>query len=629
MIVCLSIIYFAGNFCRIKSAIALGAKRIERLLSCPQDKLIAEFDLFFKNTWERNGKGYWIDSLTYNLYIRNKNVSTSSREHNESHQNPSNHSEESKQMVGTSDEFAASQTRRSRNGTGTMAFDMQHRNAHNNALANRGQSPICSSFEVLNEPYFPGFYSSSDFGRLNSEASVHHYYNTRTSYERYQPFGQIPYDWRNEYEDGPQNASSGYYWEYGSGGFNSENVCPVDESMLMQQRFGFPYFNEYPPAPVNMNSYVPFPPPHAYMHGNSFGPFEYFPGYNMPHYHNTATFPSEWFPPRPFYEGGFAEPFDYGMSVPHLDHQRQMAINHGSSSGSSSKQKWPARGRNSENPPDSRIIDKDVNSGATESSRKTSRPGGMNENRVGQSTKGTELREDTSTEAINSDFQGNKLPMTMPNTSVPSYTPALAGPSSSRQGTVDDQRFRPVADGSSRPSFQVPPRFPFNNLPTQDGLGNLYPPESSVSSRFAQHVPYTSHHRAPTSGYFVNRGCDILDSDFLSHWLNLQYGRFCKDQISREAFPSSSTQPMHLRPHFAGHRRPQQGIMNVMENGQTPVPVMPYGEVSPLHGDINERAGFWLPRTSDGTGTYLPKANPSSYQVNILTTLFSCECAII
>ncbi|KAL9312889.1 hypothetical protein ACSQ67_018341 [Phaseolus vulgaris] len=531
-----------GNFSRIKSAITLGAKRIERLLSCPEDNIIAEFDLFFKNTWERNGNGYWIDAVTYKLYRRNKNV-TSSREHYGSHgiyQNPSNHSQESKQMLGTSDdEFAASQTWRSKNGsifTGTMAFDIQH----NNALANTGQSPICSSYEVHDTPY-----SSSEFGRLYSEASIHHYYKTRISSEKYQPFGQISY----EYEDGPQNTSSDYYCEYGLG-FNDDYFCPVDESMLMQQEnFGFPYFNEDLPPHVLAS---------GYMHENSsFGLFredapssEYFPGYNMSHYHNTAPFPSEWFPARPFYEGNLLN---------HLIIACQYLIQ-------TIKEKWLL----------TMVPALDV----------TSRVGGVNENRVGESTIGTDLRENTTTEAINSDFQalqlGKKLSMTVPNSSSPYYAPALVGPSSSRQGTVDDQRFRPAADGSSRPSFQVPTMFPFYNLPTQ------------TETTFAATNDVDL-------GYFVNEGYDVLDSDFLSYWLNLQYGRFCKNQISKDVFPLSSTLPMHLRAQFAGHRKPQH------------VPVIPYGDAPPLHGDTNERVGFWLPRTSDGTGTYFPKPNPSSY----------------
>ncbi|CAJ1974368.1 unnamed protein product [Sphenostylis stenocarpa] len=610
-----------GNLSRIKSAIALGAKRIQRLLACPEDNVIAEIDLFFKNTWERNGKGNWIDKLTCNLHLRNKSVTTS-RVHHGSHsiyQNPSNHSEESKQMLGSSDEFAASQTWSLRNNnisTDKMAFDIDHTNTMNNALADGGQRPVSSSYGVHDTRYFPGFYYSSEFGHLCSEPSTHHYYKTRISSEKHQPFVQISY----ECEDNPENTSSGYYCEYGLG-VNDENVFPVDEAMMTQQEFGFSYFDEYLPALVNVNSCdVSFRPPRVlasgYMHGNSFGvfredapSFEYFPGHNMPYSHDSAPFPSEWFPvPRSPYEGEYTAPFHYSvLAPPHSDHHtpKDYVV--------TTKQKC------GENPPDSRIVNKDVNCRETGSSCKSSPPGGENENWVGQSTIGIDhdLRENISTEAINSYCQapqfGSKLSKTVPNSPVPDYTPVLVDPPSSSQRTVDDQSFQLVA---------VPTMFPFYNRPiaaTNDvgmmhaGLGYLYPPESSFSSDFAQHVNYASHDAVATSGYFENEGYDILDGNFSSYWLNLQYGRYCKNKKSKEVLSPSSKLPMNLRAQFAWHRKPQQGIMNIMKRVQTPIPVMPSGDASPLLGDMNERVGFWLPRTSDGTGTYFPKANPSSY----------------
>ncbi|KAI7727104.1 LOW QUALITY PROTEIN: hypothetical protein M8C21_013240 [Ambrosia artemisiifolia] len=46
-----------GNFYRIRSAFAFGAKRLARLLDCPQENLVAEINQFFTNTWERHGSG--------------------------------------------------------------------------------------------------------------------------------------------------------------------------------------------------------------------------------------------------------------------------------------------------------------------------------------------------------------------------------------------------------------------------------------------------------------------------------------------------------------------------------------------------------------------------------------------
>ncbi|KAH6767345.1 nucleotidyltransferase [Perilla frutescens var. hirtella] len=46
-----------GNFFRIRSAFAFGAKRLARLLDCPKEKLIFEVNQFFMNTWKRHGSG--------------------------------------------------------------------------------------------------------------------------------------------------------------------------------------------------------------------------------------------------------------------------------------------------------------------------------------------------------------------------------------------------------------------------------------------------------------------------------------------------------------------------------------------------------------------------------------------
>ncbi|CAL9749740.1 unnamed protein product [Musa acuminata subsp. burmannicoides] len=46
-----------GNFFRIRSAFAFGAKRLARLIECPKDDIIAEVNQFFMNTWKRHMSG--------------------------------------------------------------------------------------------------------------------------------------------------------------------------------------------------------------------------------------------------------------------------------------------------------------------------------------------------------------------------------------------------------------------------------------------------------------------------------------------------------------------------------------------------------------------------------------------
>ncbi|KAL3615707.1 hypothetical protein CASFOL_041368 [Castilleja foliolosa] len=51
-----------GNFFRIRSAFAFGAKRLARLLECPEENLKFEVNQFFMNTWERHGSGHRPDA---------------------------------------------------------------------------------------------------------------------------------------------------------------------------------------------------------------------------------------------------------------------------------------------------------------------------------------------------------------------------------------------------------------------------------------------------------------------------------------------------------------------------------------------------------------------------------------
>ncbi|KAJ6847112.1 uncharacterized protein M6B38_284895 [Iris pallida] len=57
-----------GNFFRIRSAFAFGAKRLTRLLECPKENIIAEVNQFFMNTWERHGSGNRPDAPNSSLW---------------------------------------------------------------------------------------------------------------------------------------------------------------------------------------------------------------------------------------------------------------------------------------------------------------------------------------------------------------------------------------------------------------------------------------------------------------------------------------------------------------------------------------------------------------------------------
>jgi hypothetical protein len=77
--------YFAGNFFRIRSAFAFGAKRLGKLLECPKEDLVTELNQFFTNTWTRHGSGSRTDvqplkvfpSVASNSHTSKRNILTS------------------------------------------------------------------------------------------------------------------------------------------------------------------------------------------------------------------------------------------------------------------------------------------------------------------------------------------------------------------------------------------------------------------------------------------------------------------------------------------------------------------------------------------------------------------------
>ncbi|KAK4786991.1 hypothetical protein SAY86_010824 [Trapa natans] len=66
-----------GNFFRIRSAFAFGAKRLAKLLDCPKDHLLHEIDEFFINTWDRHRSGHRPDTQRDDLrFSRLSNTET-------------------------------------------------------------------------------------------------------------------------------------------------------------------------------------------------------------------------------------------------------------------------------------------------------------------------------------------------------------------------------------------------------------------------------------------------------------------------------------------------------------------------------------------------------------------------
>ncbi|KAL5974185.1 hypothetical protein ACLOJK_030848 [Asimina triloba] len=127
----------------------------------------------------------------------------------------------------------------------------------------------------------------------------------------------------------------------------------------------------------------------------------------------------------------------------------------------------------------------------------------------------------------------------------------------------------------------------------------------------------------------VEHKADILNSDFASHWQNLQYGRFCQSSRSHGPvlYPSPvMVPPLYLQGHFPwdGPGRPASPngdlVTQLMSYGPHIVPVTPFQPNSSRPTRAYQRYGE-VPRYRSGTGTYLP--DPVRYSVSVTCYGFS------
>ncbi|XP_076898695.1 uncharacterized protein LOC143552322 isoform X2 [Bidens hawaiensis] len=107
---------------------------------------------------------------------------------------------------------------------------------------------------------------------------------------------------------------------------------------------------------------------------------------------------------------------------------------------------------------------------------------------------------------------------------------------------------------------------------------------------------------------------DILNSDFASHWQNLQFGRLC--QSPRHHGPSVYPSPVMVPPMYLQGRVPWDGPGRPVPNMNMVTQLMNYGPrlvpFAPLQSSSNRPPNVYqhyvedMPRYRSGTGTYLP-----------------------
>ncbi|XP_039831597.1 uncharacterized protein LOC120692388 isoform X5 [Panicum virgatum] len=105
---------------------------------------------------------------------------------------------------------------------------------------------------------------------------------------------------------------------------------------------------------------------------------------------------------------------------------------------------------------------------------------------------------------------------------------------------------------------------------------------------------------------------DILSSDFISHWNNLQYGRFCQNArpVGPVLYPFPVPQ-MYLQGHAAWDgpaRRPATNVnwTQMVPPGQRLFPVIPLQQSTQRGTGVLHNYGEDAPRYRGGTGTYFP-----------------------
>ncbi|KAK7292793.1 hypothetical protein RJT34_15647 [Clitoria ternatea] len=209
----------------------------------------------------------------------------------------------------------------------------------------------------------------------------------------------------------------------------------------------------------------------------------------------------------------------------------------------------------------------------------------------------------------------------------------LLGPGS-RQRAIDNSGVVPFAFYPTGPPIPFVTMLPLYNFPTESSdtsTSNFNVEEGADSSDFGQNVDSSEGYEQPevsNPSNSMTRAAieaselhpDILNSDFLSHWQNLQYGRFCQNSRHPPSvmYPSPvMVPPVYLQGRYPwdGPGRPVSANMNLfsqlMSYGPHLVPVAPLQSGSNRPANIYQRFVDDMPRQRTGTGTYLPNPKVS------------------
>ncbi|XAR53969.1 Polynucleotide adenylyltransferase [Bertholletia excelsa] len=255
------------------------------------------------------------------------------------------------------------------------------------------------------------------------------------------------------------------------------------------------------------------------------------------------------------------------------------------------------------------------------------------------STMGIEMEERISgTPPVGSShgIQDYEMAQTSGSDSMIPISPVLLG-SGLRQRLMDNSGGFPFAFYPTGPPVPFLAMIPLCNIPPETGTSetsssHIVGEESLDNRESSQNFDSsegpdqseevnTNSMRRPFVGTSNEHKSDILNSDFASHWQNLQYGRFCQNPQyhgSPLVYPSPVVvPPMYLQSHFPwdGPGRPMSANMNLyaqlMGYGPRIFPIAPLQSVSNRPLNPYQRYVDEMPRFRGGTGTYLPNPKVS------------------
>ncbi|XP_040373139.1 uncharacterized protein LOC112181964 isoform X3 [Rosa chinensis] len=637
-----------GNFFRIRSAFAFGAKRLARLLDCSKEDLCFEVNQFFLNTWDRHGSGHRPDAPHNDLrHLRLSNAdhlhgSENRRNNLSGKKNESSSGRDTQGTQGMHQEeqdlvnMMASSAAHGFNGqvhlplnlgSGHLPFPIPSSVLASMGYAQRNMGGMFpTNFPLMESPwgtnmhfpqgvvpsplthYFPGMGLTSnpeesvepgneDFGsvEMNSSETDHDFWHNQ---ERGSTSG---FDHDNgglemlEADDRQQSTSAGY------NSHPSSRIGAGVSSMRVQQK-----------SPKESRDSTREDHVDDFQYQDNRG--------NEVYFDDRVSSRS--------------------LSANYTSSARSKTSSESSWEGSSAKVSKSTREKRGRKAALSTAPSTSYGKGKSVSEHSSTQADDENKDWNLPTTLGAEMveRSTLSQPVASLHVPRHQMPGFEPSQTSGSDSlmpfPVLLGPGSRQRATNDSgatYTFYPTG-----PPVPFVTMLPYYNFPAEAGTSDVSSqfsredgPESDSGQNFdsAEGIDQPELRISNSMGRVApiepsEYKSDILHSDFASHYQNLQYGRLC--QNPRHSPPMVYPSPVMVPPAYLQGRFPWDGpgrplsanmnlITQLMNYGPRVVPVAaPLQSVSNRPASVYQRYVDEIPRYRSGTGTYLPNPKVSA-----------------